>query len=284
MTERDLENRYRDILRNMRFYCGPECDVIPITSCQSSWYWLRKEHHTRLEFACRDIDSPALNHQSTTISALGTDDPTMDGREKTGNIFRYGKREFMRKMVVQGKIRLSPAEIYERNEHNDARRDDELQKHSYKPGLYTTITHESGQAIKVVGDVRRTVEGLPYHLVCFSCLWHPELFDEFEADTCVIVTDTTEFARRLEASGVSVFPEANFFHGSVAYFDPYEHGENDYFVSALSKDFRFAYQKEYRILWSQMNTTPLKGYQCVDIGPANDIMKMYDKSGREISE
>ena len=50
----------------------------------------------------------------------------------------------------------------------------------------------------------------------------------------------------------------------------------------MSKDFQFAYQNEYRIIWSQMTASPVDGFQFVDIGPAQDIMKMYDRDGREI--
>ena len=50
----------------------------------------------------------------------------------------------------------------------------------------------------------------------------------------------------------------------------------------MSKDFRFAYQSEYRILWSQMRASPVAGFQFVDIGPVQDIMTIYDVDGREI--
>lgn len=280
MSDEDLQNRYHHIVRNMRSYTGPERDVIPIKSYQSSWYWYRKEYQTRLEFALRESEPPTLTHQPPITVTSGPAYPKIPNGTEV--IFRYGKRKYMQQMVEQGKVRFSPAESYEGEENNAARKDDELQKHSFMAGRYTTITHESGRQIKLIGDIRRTVGGPGYHLVCFSCVWDVQLFDDFQADTCVAVTDPGEFARRLEAAGRAIFPGWYFLDCPVQYFDPYERMKNEFFNSAMSKDFRFAYQNEFRILWSQMSAGPINGFQFVDIGPAHDIMTLYDVSGRSV--
>ena len=280
MANSTLQNRYRTIIRNMRSYTEPERDRIPIISYQSSWYWFRKEYQTRLEFALQGIEQPTLNHEYQNTNESGAAHWKVPNGTK--NIFRYGKREYMRQMVEQGMVRFSPAESYEGEENNEARRDDERQKHSYIPSRYTTVTHQSGQRLKVMGDVRRTIGGPNYHLVCFSCVWDSDLFEDFQADTCVEVTDPAEFAERLEEAGRSVFLDWYFHHCPVQYFDPYERIKNEAYDSAMSKDFQFAYQNEYRIIWSQMTAAPVDGFQFVDIGPAQDIMKMYDRDGREI--
>ena len=200
----------------------------------------------------------------------------------TDVIFRYGERKHMRQMVQDGSVRFSPAESYDGEENNEARRDDELQKHAYMPGQYTTIIHESGQRIPVIEDVQHTVGGPRYHLVCFSCVWDPQLFEEFGADTCVAVTEPREFARRIGEAGKDVFPGWYFLDCPVQYFDPYERLKNEFFDAGMSKDLRYAYQNEFRILWSQMRATPIDRHQIVNIGPVYDIMTMYDINGREI--
>lgn len=279
----DLRARYSDLVRNMHSYTGPERDPIPIDCYQSSWYWFRKEYQTRLEFALREIEPPALpklNHEHQSTNKSGPTHPKIpDGTEI---IFRYGKRKYMRQMVEQGRVRFSPAELYEGEENNAARRDDELHKHSYMPGQYITIRRESGEVTKPIGDIKRTVQGPSYHLVCFSCVWNVELFEDFQADTCVAVIAPEEFAKRLEVAGELVFPGWYFYHNPVQYFDPYKIQKDEVINSATSKDFRLAYQNEYRILWSQMEAAPIDGFQFVDIGPAQDIMKMYDLDGKVI--
>ena len=163
MADSALQDRYLAIIRNMRSYTEPERDRIPIISYQSSWYWFRKEYQTRLEFALRGIEQPTLNHEYQNTNESGTAHWKVPNGTK--NIFRYDKREYMRQLVEQGKVRFSPAELYEGEENNEARRDDERQKHSYIPSRYTTFTHESGQRLNVIGDIRRTIGGPNYHLI-----------------------------------------------------------------------------------------------------------------------
>ena len=281
IAERDLRDRYTDIVRNMGSYTGPERDPIPINSYQSSWYWFRKEYQNRLEFALRDIDPPALDYVPMSSNEGGPENQNIPDGTKV--IFRYSKKKYMHKLVAQGQIRFSPAESYENKEHNQARRDDELHKHAYILGEHATITDQSARRINILGDIRRTVTGIRYHLLCLSCVWNPELFVDFKADTCVVISDPVEFAKRIEVAGRAVFPGWYFLDCPVQYFDPFEQGKNEVFDSAMSKDFRFAYQNEYRILWAQINAAPVIGHKCIEIGPALDIMAMYTVDGEEIS-
>ncbi|MGF1623959.1 MAG: hypothetical protein ACFCVH_03670 [Alphaproteobacteria bacterium] len=282
MRDDALRDRYDCIVRNMRSWTGPERDVVPIVSYQGSWWWFRKEHQTRLEFAFRDLEPPAHIYEPPVPCTSGPVHPAIPNGTKL--IYRYSNREYVRQMVEEGRVRFSAAQSYEGEENNAAQRDEELSKHAYMPGRYTKITTQDGQPIEIIGDVQRTVSASGYHLVCFSCVWDPQLFEDFQADTCVVVTDPAEFARRLEAAGAAVFPGWYSIDCPVQYFDPYERRKKEYFEAGMSKDFRFAYQNEYRILWSQLNNRPIDGAHFVDIGPAHEIMRMYDASGEEISE
>lgn len=276
-----LRNRYSVILRNMGSYIDDEQDLIPINSYYSSWYWFRKEHHTRLEFAMRKIALPPFTFRpSISKGPVSIPWPIPNG---TKALFRYGKRKYMQEMVEEGRVRFVPAETYSRDENNAARRDEELQKHAYMAGEYTTVTTLDGKSIPVIGDIQRTISGPNYHLVCFSCVWNEQLFDDFEADTCVVVTAPQELARRLESAGMATFPGWYFHYNPVQYFDPYQQSENEYFDAGMSKDFLFAYQYEYRFLWAQINAASIYGAQFVNIGPSQDIMNMYDKAGNKIS-
>ncbi|NVK18013.1 MAG: hypothetical protein HWE30_04895 [Methylocystaceae bacterium] len=276
MTEQQLLARYHGIVRNMPSYTAPERDIVPIISYQSSWYWYRKEHLTRLEFALRGFSQPELQNivpldQNSEVVPNGT---TV--------LYRYGKREYMQQMVEEGRIRFSPAEAYEGDDNNDARRDDERRKHSFTPGEYLTITSEDGRPIPILCDMQRTVTGAEYSLVCFSSVWDERLFDEFKADTCVIIHAPEEFLKRIGDAGMSVYPGWYYHHNPVQYFDPYEQRKNEYFDASMSKDFSYAYQNEYRTLWSRLHAGPVDGYQFVDIGPAHDIMRMYDRDKQPI--
>lgn len=265
----------------MRSYAVTFRDRIPLTNYHSSWYWFRKEHQTRLEFALRSIKPPALNHATQGTRESG---PTyMETTEGKIFIFRYDKREHIRQIIEQGRVRFSPAKVYEDEENNVTRRDDELQRNSYLFDQHLTLIHgESGLRIDIpFENLQRAIPRVPYHLVCFSCIWDAELFSDFKADTCVAVTDPREFINRLKATTNELFPNRHLKCGAVRYFDPYECRENvsiDSTDPAMYKNFQFAYQHEYRvILWPDIEAPPVDGFQFVNIGPVQDIMKMYDK-------
>lgn len=280
LSDQSLLHRYQTLARSMPSYIAEKRAVIPLNSYQSAWYWYRKEHHTRLEFAIRDLDPPdiAISPRHETFKPETQVVP--DGSEI---LFKYGKQKYMREMVFDGRIRFSPAESYEDLENNEARRDEELRKHSYKPRMYTRITTEDGKEVPILSDVRHTVGGPDYHLLCLSCVWDDQLFEAFEADSCVVINNPEEFARRVEAAGISVFPNWYFHHSPVQYFDPFDVKPKEFFDSANSKDFLFAYQNEYRLLWANLEGQPVSGHQFVTIEDASDIMDVYDSSGAKLT-
>ena len=94
-----------------------------------------------------------------------------------------------------------------------------------------------------------TVGGPDYFVWCASCDWDSKLYGEFTADACVVIRDPTEFARRLKAAADAELADWYFHHNPVEYYDPYEETRNRYISSGMSKDFRFAYQREYRFSW-----------------------------------
>jgi hypothetical protein len=281
MSEKALRDRYAAVVHSMGTYLTPGRDVIPIISYQSSWYWFRKEHQTRLEFALRGMPAPSLTpcplRNIGPVQNLGA----VPNGEKV--IFRYGKRKHLEEMLVEGKIRFAPAQQYRGEDNNTARRDEELQKHSFMAGQYTTITLPNGQKIRPRGDVRRTVSGAGYHMVCFSCVWDDQLFDAFDADACVAVLAPEEFTNRVEMRGQAAFPGWYFHHNPVQYFDPYQIGRHERIDASMCKDFLFAYQNEYRILWAQLRAAAIDGARFISSGSIRDIAKLYDRSGNELT-
>ncbi len=280
INDTDLEVRYRNIVRNMNAITHADRNIIPIQNYLGTWYWCRKEHQTRLELAMRGFEPPTLS----SVSQIAGSTSPMSVKHPNGieAIFRYGKRQYMLEMLKEGRIRLSPAQSFGDIQNNEARCDDETQKHSYLNRSHTKIVLEDGREVKPLSDVRRSVQGSDYHLVCFSCVWDVELFSDFDSDTCVVVSDPATFSARLKRAGRNVFPGWEFLDCPVQYFDPHSVGKNELFNSCMSKDFRFFHQYEYRFSWSRLSGQAVEGHQFVNIGPAEDIMKIFDKNGREI--
>jgi hypothetical protein len=102
-----LRRRYCNIVRNMRAIVSEDRHVIPIRSFLSSWYWYRKEHQTRLEFALRSLPLPCAP------PVIAPRDPSAAPARPRGPnsgdvLFRYGEGRWLKEMVEFGGCASKP--------------------------------------------------------------------------------------------------------------------------------------------------------------------------------
>jgi len=271
-----LIERYKDILRNMKALISRDRDVIPIQSFLSSWYWFRKEHQTRLEFALRGVSLPVASPHGIRFNNEVIEAPVRPRHPNAGDVlFRYDKRIHIQELAHEGKIRIRPASDFRQMEHDRARQDEEQLKRSFLPGARTRITTQDGRNIPILGDVERTVSMPDYYLFCMTCDWDPGLLADFGADTCIVIKDAELFARRIEIAATRLLLGWYFHHNPVNYFDPYEKLENEYLGAGMSKDFRFAYQREYRFLWFPQNGGVPDGFKFLELGSLGDLAEVF---------
>lgn len=272
----ELIERYKYLCRNFQVLTGRERHVIPINSFLSSWYWFRKEHQTRYEIIKRSLPLP-----------YSIPEPKPDikkpfnpiGPNSCDILFRYGQLEFMRKIVEEGKIRISPATMYKDGHSLDPRTDDEINKHRWELGEHIRITTQDGKQMPIIGDLKRTVSTTNnYYTLCLSCDFEPIIFTLFGYDSCVVVKNPDEFAARLEKEAKKILPYWYFHHNPTEYFDPHEQTKNQYFDATMCKDFSYAYQMEYRFLWHPQGTANAKEYIELNVGPLCDICELYTLS------
>jgi hypothetical protein len=256
----------------MRALVRADRHVIPIRSFHSSWYWYRKEHQTRLEFEMRGVPVP-IPPPDGRIDASQVDAPVQSSSPSGGDIlFKYGKRFHMEEMVKEGRVRITPASEYQNPQLGDARADDELAKHSFKPGQYSKVITQDGTAIPIIGDIRRTVSMPDYYMLCLSCDWNVSLFEAFDnADSCVVIHDVETFAQRLDLAAREHLTDWYFHYNPVQYFDPFEMAKDEYFNAGMCKDFKFAFEREYRFLWVNLTGGEANGYKYLNLGPLTDI-------------
>lgn len=275
IADRDLSGRYEGVVRNMYALISADRHVIPIQSFLSSWYWYRKEHLTRLEFELRGIPLP-VTPPSEALDNRAYDAPARPSSPNAGDVlFRYGKLEHMQDFFEKGVVRIGPASYYKSLEGDIARADDEVTKESFLPGQYSRITTRAGQDIPVIGDIRHSVSFKDYYLLCMACDWDPMLFNEFgNADACVIIQGVETFAKRLELATQVQLPNWDFHHFPVEYFDPYEGTRKQVIHPPIYKDFRFAYQREYRFFWISPSEQPTDGFKFLQLGPLQDIAQL----------
>lgn len=269
----ELVTRYRNMVRNRRTFVGPICDAMPIYDCRSSWYWLRRDFITRLEFAMRGLELPVVPEVGTPLGS-----PPQVPHPNV--LYRFGQREHMLELA-SGKVRFSPAKSYQDIENDEARQDEETAKHAYSAGQHVRVILPGGQEAPIIGNMKTSVSGPGYHMACFAREWDAQFLQAF-GDTCVVVHDIDEFARRAGNAGRKVFPGWYWMDTDVEYFDPYERPSGHKLRTAISKNFLFAYQREYRFFWDQWNAGPIDGVQYVDIGFCADIMSVHDRDGSAI--
>jgi hypothetical protein len=273
MPDAELKARYDAIVRNLQSIVRDERDPIPIHTFLSSWYWYRKEHLTRFEFFLRGQPLhrplPVVNRRDICTA------PARPRSPNAGDVvFRYGSRRRMQELLDFGQLRMLAARDYAQMERDPARQDDELTKHAFSPGAYVSITLPDGTVSRPTGDLRYSHSGTDYFVYCLSNEWDVELFDDFGVDACVIIKNPEEFARRLENVGRLVLPDWYFHHCPVEYFDTYERLPKERIDNAMSKDFRFAYQREYRFLFAGFGKEA-SGAKYLELGPLQDIAELH---------
>ena len=280
-----LIERYKDILRNMKALISRDRDAIPIQSFLSSWYWFRKEHQTRLEFALRDVSLLATLPHGITFNNEVMGAPVRPKHPNAGDVlFRYDKRTHIEKLAHEGQIRIRPASDFQQMEYDRARQDEECSKRSFLCGARTRITTQDGHNIPILGNVEHMVSMPDYYVFCMTCDWDPELFTDFEADTCIVIKDAELFARRIEIAAAPQLPGWYFHHNPIQYFDPYERLKNEYFDAAMSKDFRFAYQREYRFLWFSQNGDAPNGFKLLELGNLANFAEIHANNAGSAQE
>ena len=273
VSNENLINRYKELCRNFEVLTGRERHIIPVNSFLSSWYWYRKEHQTRYELFLRELPLPVSKPKPRQeFKGLFS-----SGLPNSGDVlFRYGHIRYMKQIVEEGKIRISPASKYNDGCMLDPRTDDEMNKHCWTLGEHIKIETQDGKQIPIIGDLKRTTSASNnYYTLCFSCDFEPMNFELFGYDSCVVINNPDEFAFRLERGTKSILPRWYFHHNPIEYFDPYEPIKNQYFSATMCKDFSYAYQKEYRFLWDPFKNGNAEDYFEVNLGSLRDICELY---------
>lgn len=280
----ELMQRYVDLARNFTHIVSSDRYVIPNKTFLSSWYWHRKEHQTRLEIHRRKQNLPIALPRVVAQEDF-SDGPRRPRHPNSGDIlYRYTNQKWANTLFSSGAARLSSASYYSRLEGDDARRDNELSKTTSLFGPAARVSTADGRTIPVIGDITVNHEGPEYYMYCVAGDWDKRLFDEFGVDRCVVVTNPEDFAKRLQVAASAKLSGWHFHHNPVQYFDPHESALNGYVNHAMAKDFRYAYQREYRFVWLRLSAPESNGEHLdISIGALNDCAELWGPHGRALN-
>ena len=118
----------------------------------------------------------------------------------------------------------------------------------YPPNGDHTLPRTQWLEMPIIGNVKSTLRAdSDYYIACFSSSYEYRLYDDFDADGCLIIKDVPRFTTNLKSRVEEVLPGWKLRFNGVDYRDPYHPSPkiNIFFC----KHFRYAYQKEFRFVW-----------------------------------
>jgi hypothetical protein len=152
-------------------------------------------------------------------------------------------------MLTNGEIRIVPASFYNDPSLNKAIRDDELtfKVQSRADGL--DMKDQAGNKISTFGKVEFTVRSRTNHYVhCFAANYTLREFDDFDADSCLIIEQPRLFISKIMKSVRKKKSDLEGFASHVKYLDPLTCSPHEIDIF-LAKHFKYSYQNEYRAIW-----------------------------------
>lgn len=205
-----------------------------------------------------------------------------DGYQKPEAPFlvKYGRREFLEPMLMEGRIRICPASYYNNDGLGDAIRDDELTRNFFIPTFRERLqgihfVDVQGHRIDYGNDDLALPVVMPdYFLLSLCDHIYYRMPTDFDADAALIIRDPTRFMQRVISSFLANWPDWEPLHGPVTYYDPYR----DYTkvkTPEMSKHFGYSYQREVRIAFRAKRRphAALKP-EFLTIGPMGDYAEL----------
>jgi hypothetical protein len=251
LTTEQLQARFTDIEQNRQFTDRP---VLPHEFTELEWAEL--SYHVRIEAERRGLTASRGEITEATPwprAAAAREALHRDGG-RPGQLFRFSNREHLLPLLNHGIMKLFPATTYRDDPSlQKAQRDDELSRtilldpktvrleHLAADGTRRPLTPSAAIAVS-------TVSRTNYYVWCATTRIDPRLFDDFRYDACLVITDAEEFTTRFYAATAIALPEWIGAERLVDYLDPVREAA-DRVLDRYHKDFRFAYQREYRFAW-----------------------------------
>jgi len=197
-------------------------------------------------------------------------------------LVRYSKVRYIKDALSNGVIKIHPASRYNDPSLNSAQYDEELRHFAVTPherlrfelmgttvpgGPEVTIPHQPLELF-------RFMEVPNFYVLCCAASFDCRMFNDFTADAALIIHGKDEFIERV-GDAVAQHVPSTFSHQKVRCYDPYRIAHPSELIPAFSKNFSYAYQDEYRLVWKPPSETELKPF-FINIGPMNDIAAMVE--------
>lgn len=191
------------------------------------------------------------------------------------NLAKFGKYSHLLHTLEKGTIRIAPGSSYNDPSLNFAQRDNELEHHVRTPNKQLLFKlhglDQHGNKTEIPSTPKELIELKltdDFYVWCCAMKYDARLFDDFEADGALIITDADKFQHRLIAA---VRGKTGGFAGGkgLTYYDPYT-SEKSQITPYFSKNFKYFYQNEFRYVWQSLPGIAMEPF-FVEIGSLEDI-------------
>lgn len=244
--------------------------------------WVEEEFRLRsMEWKASELEHFELGRNRPNVRAAQVLWSRVPPPAPDSYIVKFALRPYVEEMLARGRFRIAPAHSYNDSSLNSAARDDELLTEHLTPNgtrLYVKLDGEFQEIHGIVGPLHYKRRCDNYYVFCAAHRFEPRLFDDFDADACLVVRDCEEFARRLMHGVAHVAGMARCACGNVQYIDPFDQltsSDSSQFVE-MSKNFRFEYQAEWRMVWKGDQPLPMDAPPLfVELGPLADCCEAY---------
>ncbi|WP_321313460.1 hypothetical protein [Halarcobacter sp.] len=208
-------------------------------------------------------------------------------------LYRFSKLKYLQYSLLKGTFLLRPSIYYLKEEHNQARLDNEHIHENFIGNTKVEGITETGWHNIADLTITEIDSNLNQYILCFSYSYDTRLYNEFKgSDACLVISNTDEFYRRVskELKDYLCIPKR------VSYSNKMDtHG------LMFTKNIKYFIQKEYRYLWTNFKNPILcdslylseSNYSEIEkkipkdieinIGSIEDIAYILDKNGERIN-
>ena len=227
LTTDELNDRFRYLFENVSTLTdtgqigirggqkGDSLEILELFSHALKEQWLREP-----EFRPRFLKDAAVPKPRTDIASRLVD---IRGRivASDPHLLKFGKAKYLEAAAQSGILRVSLASTYDDPSLNPAQNDSELSMTFQIDSSGMTARSEDGVDLGPIHTAKFSLEvPADYYVFCCSHTFDFRLFDDFDADCCLVIEDSRRFAEEFADEISKVVNVKERAYGPVQYIDP----------------------------------------------------------------
>jgi hypothetical protein len=298
LTKSELVQRGSDIISNMPK--PREVNTNSSNNAKNIGYWMRLAIQIIEEMRLRgntnssflaELDAAMITDLQRVQVKDGVRERIEERKLTPGKyLVKYGNSTHLMPMLEKGIFRIAPATTYDDPSLNAAIQDNELEVSTLvQPEMikyedfYKKIKVSAGDRSGYLGDMveflgnfkSTRVNNLDFYVFCL-CFEHSfRMFDDFGADSCLLITKPEMFIETILHGFEQRLPKLIRYSSQVKYYDPLS-DKLESLPPYFAKHFRYYYQNEYRIVWlpsSSVEPRPLD-YIHLELGALDNCCEL----------